>query len=175
MEPSDLLTDAFARVRGDVLRIVEGLSAEALAYRADPEANPIAWLICHAIRVEDDHISELAGSEQAWIVDGWQRRFDLPLASGDTGFGHSPEQVAAVRIDDSQLLVAYNEAVAARTAAYLQTVDATELERIIDDRWDPPVSVGVRLVSVLHDTFSHLGQAAYVRGMIERRASRRGE
>ena len=171
MEIDDVLADAFQRVREGVRRVTERLDAEALAYRPDMEANSIGWLVWHLTRVHDDHVSEIAGRDQAWHDDGWADRFDLPLDRADIGYGHSSEQVGAVRPADPALLVEYHEAVADRTLAYLDTVDAAELDRIIDDRWDPPVSVGVRLVSVIEDQMQHLGQAAYVRGLFERRAA----
>ena len=44
-----------------------------------------------------------------------------------------------------------------------------DLDRVVDTRWDPPVTLGVRLVSVVSDTLQHVGQAAYVRGILLRR------
>ncbi|HWB71440.1 MAG TPA: DUF664 domain-containing protein [Egibacteraceae bacterium] len=168
METSEVLLDAFERIRQGVRRVTEGLDAEALAFRPDPDANSIAWLVWHATRVQDDHVSEIAGRGQAWVADGWADRFDLPADPAYTGYGHTSQQVGAVRADGPDLLVGYHEAVAQRTFEYLETIDAAELDRIIDDRWDPPVSVGVRLVSVIDDQIQHVGQAGYVRGMLER-------
>lgn len=174
METSEVFSEAFQRIREGVGRVSEGLDAESLAYRPDPDANSIAWLVWHSIRIQDDHISEIAGRNQAWISDGWADRFDLPLDPMDIGYGNTSEQVGAVKPDEPELLVGYHEAVARYTREYLDTIDAAELDRIIDDRWDPPVSVGVRLVSVIADLLQHLGQAAYVRGMLERLEPRRG-
>ena len=170
METAAILYDAFERVREGVRRVTDGLDADALAFRPDADANPIAWLVWHGTRVQDDHVAEIAGREQAWSADGWAARFALPLDPADTGYGHTSEQVGAVRVDDPELLVGYQEAVAARTVAYLDTIDAAELHRVIDERFDPPTTVGVRLVSVVGDQLQHLGQAAYVRGLWERRA-----
>jgi hypothetical protein len=39
----------------------------------------------------------------------------------------------------------------------------------VDDYWDPPVTLGVRLVSIISDDLQHVGQAAFIRGVIERR------
>ena len=52
------------------------------------------------------------------------------------------------------------------TVAYLATVTPEDLDRIVDERWDPPVTLGVRLVSVVSDDLQHAGQAAYVRGLV---------
>lgn len=168
METNEVLGDAFGRVRERVHRVCDGLDAAALAYRPDREANSIGWLVWHAIRIQDDHVSEIAGTGQEWAAEGWADRFGLPLDPRDTGYGHTAEQVAAVRPDGPGLLVGYHDAVVARTLAYLGTVDAAELDRIVDRGYDPPVSVGVRLVSVVSDQLQHLGQAAYVRGLYER-------
>ena len=35
---------------------------------------------------------------------------------------------------------------------------------VIDDSWVPPVTRGVRLISVYADALQHIGQAAYVVG-----------
>ncbi|MBW3577381.1 MAG: DinB family protein [Actinobacteria bacterium] len=174
METSAILTDAFERIREGVRRVTDGLDADALAYRPDADANSIAWLIWHSTRIQDDHVSEIAGRDQAWVADGWADRFDLPSDPTDTGYGHSSQQVGAVRPDGPDLLVAYHEGVAQRTFQYLDTIDAAELDRIIDRRWDPPVSVGVRLVSVISDQMQHVGQAAYVRGLLQRLTSSSG-
>lgn len=170
METNEILADAFERVRDGVHRVVGGLDGQALAYRPDADANSIGWLVWHLTRVHDDHVSEIAGRDQAWTDEGWSDRFGLPLDRADTGYGHSSEQVAAVRLDGPEVLTGYHDAVVRRTLAYLDTVDAAELDRVVDDRWDPPVSVGVRLVSVIADQLQHLGQASYVRGMHEKTA-----
>ncbi len=41
-----------------------------------------------------------------------------------------------------------------------------DLDRVVDKRWNPPVTLGVRLVSILNDDVQHVGQAAYVRGLL---------
>jgi len=166
VEIGDVLLDAYGRIREAVHRVCAGLSPEDLAARPAPHVNSIGWLVWHLTRVQDDHVSEIARRPQAWIEEGWIDRFALPFPPEDVGFGHPPEQVARVRPSSSDLLVGYHDAVHARTVTYLDGIDATELDRIIDRRWDPPVTVGVRLVSVLDDDLEHAGQAAYVRGLL---------
>lgn len=164
----EVLTDAYGRIQSIVHGATDGLSAEAIAYQPEPGSNSIAWLVWHLTRIQDDHVSELAEREQAWTADGWHDRLGVPDDPADTGFGHRPEQVAVLRPDDPGVLVGYHDAVVNHTMDYLAGVDADELSRIIDSSYDPPVSVGVRLVSVLSDNLQHAGQARYLRGMIER-------
>jgi len=125
--------------------------------------------VWHVARIQDDHISDLRDAEQTW-TQGWSDRFALPFDESETGYGHSSEEVAAVRASSDDLL-GYYDAVHAATAAYLRTVSLDELDRVVDDSWDPPVTLAVRLVSVVTDNLEHVGQAAYVRGIAERRGA----
>ncbi|MFP5252340.1 MAG: mycothiol transferase [Actinomycetes bacterium] len=164
---SELLVDAFGRVHESVHEVMEGLAREVLVGRLDAEANTIAWLVWHLSRVADDHVAGVAGTEQVWLTDGWVERFGLPFAAHEHGYGHSSEQVAAVDVD-GQLLLDYADAVHHRVVAYLRDLDDAELPRIVDRRWDPPVTLAVRLVSVVNDATQHIGQAAFIRGVLER-------
>ena len=165
---TDVLIDSLGRVRENVHAVVEGLSRDQLAERLDPDANSIAWLVWHLTRVEDDHVAGVAGTDQLWQADGWAERFALPLDVDDHGFGHGREQVAAVVVD-ADLLTAYHDAVHARAVEYVGALTDDDLARIVDRRWDPPVTMAVRLVSVVDDCAQHVGQAAFVRGVLERR------
>jgi len=169
----DLLTDAYQRVRGVVHRTVDGLTEEQLTYRADPDANSIAWLIWHLTRVQDDHVTDVAGGEQIWVSGGWAHRFGLPFDTDATGYGHSSADVGAVRGISAADLIAYHDAVCQRTLDYLGTLADEDFDRIVDTSWDPPVTLGVRLVSVIADDLQHAGQAAYVRGLAERQGAGR--
>jgi hypothetical protein len=168
MDVSDLLTDALGRVREQIPELVNGLDEDDLAWRPDPDANSIAWLVWHLSRIEDDHISDVAGREQAWIAEGWADRFDLPFAAHEHGYGMDSADVARLRVG-GDLLAGYYDTVAARSAAYVATLAPDDLDRVVDERWDPPVTLGVRLVSVVNEVSAHLGQAQYVRGLLERR------
>lgn len=168
MQTNDVLVDAYTRIHELVHLAVEGLDAGGLAFRPDADANSIAWLVWHVTRVQDHHISEIAGREQAWVSDGWAGELHMKPDPSNTGYGHSSDEVASVHPEHWDGLLAYFKAVSRRTMDYLTTVDATELDRIIDRSYDPPVSVGVRLVSVISDCLQHLGQARYVRGVYER-------
>jgi len=165
----ELLIDTFGRVRAIVEYVVDGLTVEDVTYRPGPDANSIAWLVWHLTRIEDDHIADLRGTEQAWTAQGWIERFGLPYDASATGYGFTSEEVAACRVDPPALLVDYHDAVHEQTVGYLGTIDEAELDRIVDTSWDPPVSAGVRIVSVVADTLQHAGQAAYVRGLLESR------
>lgn len=169
MDCKDLIVDGLSRIEEGMRTVLDGMAAEQLAFRPQPASNSIAWLAWHIARVEDDHISELAGQPQAWVAGGWHARFGRAADPRDTGFGHGPEQVAGIAPDSSRVLLEYHQAVHQRSLAYIETVSCTDLDRIVDRRFNPPVTAGVRLVSVIDDCAQHMGQMAYVRGLIEGR------
>jgi hypothetical protein len=165
----DLLADGYGRIGQIVHGAVSGLVPDLLAFRPEPGANSIAWLVWHLTRIQDDHVADVAGTEQVWTAGGWFDRFALPFTAQATGYGHGPDDVAAVA-PDGALLIGYHDAVQEATLRYVRGLSADDLGRIVDTRWDPPVSLGVRLVSVISDNLQHAGQAAYVRGVAERLA-----
>ena len=170
MNSSEVLIDALGRVRDVVKTTVEGLDDAGLTYRAGPGTNTIAWLIWHLTRIQDDHIAGVAGTEQVWIQEAWHERFDLPFHTRDTGFGHDDSAVSAVKVD-SGLLIGYHDAVHSRSVDYLSGLSDDDLDRVIDENWDPPVTLGVRLVSVVNDDMQHAGQAALIKGVAIRDSS----
>jgi uncharacterized damage-inducible protein DinB len=166
MRSRELLLHAYEQIQEHLRPAVEGLSPEQLAYRPGPDANSIAWLAWHLVRIQDSHLAEVAGSEQVWTAEGWVDRFGLPIDPSATGYGFTSEQVSQVRVESADLLVDYAAAVHARTAEFLRGLTDDDLDRVVDTSWDPPVTLGVRLVSVLDDDLQHVGQAAYVRGSL---------
>jgi hypothetical protein len=169
MTSAQLLIDAFGRIRDVVHRVVDGLTPDQLMHRVDVAANSIAWLVWHLTRIQDDHVAAVAGRPQVWTMQGWVDRFGLPFGTSTTGYGHSSDEVALVRVESGQLLTDYYDAVHEETNDYLSTLTDADLVRIVDRRWDPPVTLAVRLVSVIADDLQHAGQAAFIRGLIERR------
>ncbi len=168
MNTSELLLDAFDRVRQTVHRVVDGLDVGTLTYRADPEANTIAWLAWHIGRVQDDHLADAFGTPQVWAEQGWAERFGLPFDEDATGYGQNPEEVGRVRVA-ADLLTGYLDAVHEAARVHLSGLSDAELDRVVDTNWDPPVTLGVRLISVVSDGLQHAGQASYVKGLAQRR------
>jgi uncharacterized damage-inducible protein DinB len=166
MRSRDLLLYAYDQIPQTLRRAVEGLTPGQLTARVAPRANTIGWLAWHLLRVQDDHVAEVAGREQVWTAEGFAERFGLPFPASATGYGFSEEEVAATKVPSADLLLEYATAMHARTAQFLQGLSDDDLDRIVDERWDPPVTLGVRLISVLSDDLQHVGQAAYVRGLL---------
>ncbi|WP_067683237.1 mycothiol transferase [Nocardia miyunensis] len=164
---AEVLLDGYERVREVVHEAVDGLDAAALNFRVDPGANSIAWLVWHLTRVQDDHIADVAGLEQVWTAHGWFDRFALPIDPRATGYGDSADDVALIQAP-AELLTGYYDEVHEHTLRYVRELTDADLSRVVDTHWNPPVTLGVRLVSVISDDLQHAGQAAYLRGVIAR-------
>ncbi|HEX4829848.1 MAG TPA: DinB family protein [Trebonia sp.] len=178
MTVAELLADSFERVNESVAGVVDGLDAALLAERLDEESNPISWLVWHLSRVQDDHVAAAFGVPQAWSAASWASRLGLPEHTRDMGYGHTPGQVAATAgaicamPRPGKLLAEYHQAVHAQTLSLVARLSDADLDRVVDQHWTPPVTLGVRLVSVVDDDARHVGQAEYVRGILLRRAGR---
>ncbi len=168
MTGNELLIDGFGRIREIVHEVLDGLTQQDLDFRVDGSANSIGWQIWHLTRVQDDHVAGTGGLAQVWLSAGWAERFGLPLDSHDIGYGHRPDEVAVVRAP-ADLLAGYHDATYEQTVEFVRGLADTDMDVIVDRRWDPPVTMGVRLISVLADDLEHAGQAAFIRGLIERR------
>lgn len=167
MDVASLLVELYGRIPPLARRAVDGFDAGRLTQAPAPGANTIAWLVWHLTRVQDHHVAELLGAEQLWATEAWATRFGLEPDPSNTGYGHTPVQVAAVRPENAGALLEYLDVVDSRTQAMLRDVTPADLDRIVDRRWDPPVTLAVRLVSIADDSLQHAGQAAYVRGLFE--------
>jgi hypothetical protein len=166
MDSRAVLTDGFGRIPelyAGVVDALDGPDDRVLHHRPGGTGNPVGWLLWHTARGQDAQVAGLSGEPQVW--EEWQSRLGMSQGLDDIGYGHTSARVDAVRIEDPALLADYQRAVAQATADYLGGLDDDDLDRVVDEQWDPPVTVGVRLVSILGDCLQHLGQAAYVQGL----------
>ena len=166
MEWQDLLADGYGRVAGYMESVLNGLNQEDLNWQPKSDSNSIGWLCWHLTRQQDAQVSSLMEEEQLWTKDNWQSKFKIPPGVSDSGFGHTPEQVAAFVSPEPQILLDYQRAVAERSINYFRSLSETDLERELDEPWfTPKPTVGVRLISIMEDSMLHAGQAGYLRGL----------
>jgi hypothetical protein len=166
VDVSALLLELYGRIPPLARRSVDGVELDQLTERPAPGANTIAWLVWHLTRVQDHHVAELLEIDQLWVTGDWAEQFGLDADPSNTGYGHTADEVAAVRPERPEVLLQYLDAVDARTRTMLGDLADADLDRIVDRRWDPPVTLGVRLVSIADDGLQHAGQAAYIRGLL---------
>jgi hypothetical protein len=164
MKANEVLLDVFGRIHETVAATLRGIDGDSLSRRPAGTGNSIAWLIWHLSRVEDAQVASAGGLDQVWTSQGFASLFNLPLSERDTGYGHSARQVDAVQATP-ELLLDYYDAVHRQTVQFLHTLGDQDFDSVVDTRWDPPVTLGVRLVSTIADCLQHVGQAAYAKGL----------
>ena len=164
MDATDLLLDLYGRIPPLAKLAVDGLEAAELRRIPSPGTNSIGWLVWHVGRVQDHQISEQMDVPQLWVAYGWANRFGMEPEPLDIGFGHTAEQVAAVQPTGPDILLSYLGATQSRAEAMIAELRSEDLDRIVDEGWDPPVTLGARLISIADDCLQHVGQACYLRG-----------
>ncbi len=169
MEWQQLITDIFVRISQGLERVLDGLTVDDLNQRPGADCNSIGWLAWHLTRCQDRIIGEVMGEEQLWIKGGWYAKFGRAAEPSDTGFGHSSEDVAAFRSPDGKTLLAYHRAVFEQSNRYTKNkLSETDLKRKIESPTLTSVNtVHARLVGVINDNLQHVGQAAYLRGLLK--------
>lgn len=162
MNGIDVLRDLATRPRDAARALRDSLTDEVLNSHPGGHDNSPAWLLWHSGREIDAQLAPLAGTDEVWP------RFRDQLGLGElgdaSGYGQTPEQARAIVVPDAGPLLAYFEATTDALIAYLDTLTDSDLDDIVDDNWDPPVTRGARLVSIIDDAAQHIGQAAYAAG-----------
>ncbi|MFA5310044.1 MAG: DinB family protein [Dehalococcoidales bacterium] len=170
MRWQQLIVDIYKRMTEEVEHTLDGLTTADLHQRPAPGANSIGWLIWHATRSMDRTIGDAILGEQLWVRDGWHRKFNMPPDPLDTGYGHTDAQVDALKIPDVQTLLDYHRAVMRVMLAAMDKLTEEELDKEYPFSLEPGAkrAFARRILSNVHD-IQHVGQAAYVRGLIKGR------
>lgn len=172
LRPHDILLDAFGRIPPLYAEAVEGLDVTELLWRPEVDGvknNSIGWIAWHLARMEDAQVAQLAGRDQVWLAGGWYRRSGVPYQPHAMGYGMGEAEVATFDVTGAQVLLDYYAAVHERSVEVIRSLSDAQLARVVDTSYTPPVTVAVRLVSVVDDASQHVGQLAYLRGLRHRR------
>ena len=165
MKWQQMFINAYERVTLVLKQSLEGLTVDELNTQVRPDCNSIGWIAWHLTRVQDRAISDLSGEEQLWTKDRWHAKFNRPPDAKDTGFGHTSEDAAGFKSPDVPTMIAYHHAVAERSKQYLSSLSEADLDREFNNPRSP--TYGARLVAVISDNLQHVGQVAYLHGVLK--------
>ncbi|MDA1256221.1 MAG: DUF664 domain-containing protein [Chloroflexi bacterium] len=149
---------------------LDGLTPEQWRWRPTPTANHILWTVWHLTRVEDMWInSYLAGNELVWRAGGWAERFGMSERNS-LGFGDTPEQVGAFPDVSPDLIAGYRADVLRSAEPVIRGLSESDLGAAWPDRnpFHPrpaPTAMWV-LARIPVECSQHIGQVAYIRGLI---------
>jgi hypothetical protein len=165
MSNTDLYADAIRRSDADLRRSLEDLSTEELRNQPAGEgSNPIGWLVWHLTRTRDNISSSIAGETSVWESGGWGARFgmdgELPR--------FAPADVHLFDPKDFATLVGYFDAVAEKSLTIVGGLTDADMDRMVESTIPgrPAQPVVSRLAVILNDNIQHVGQVAYLRGLI---------
>ena len=165
MTIAEVLIDALSRSRERFDRALADVTLEQANTPPVPDiaprTNSLTWLAWHTAREIDLQISLMAGQEFVWFTGGHRERFALPLPDDTQDWRHTPEEAAQVVVGDLSVLTAYLDDAYAMAYGYMRSLAPERLDDVIDSSWDPPVTRGARLVSIIDDAAQHSGQAVY--------------
>ncbi len=165
MNASAFFKQTLSRAEGTLHRALDGLTTEELRNQpAGADSNPIGWLMWHLARVQDYWLSNVQGVPTEWESSGWADRF-----GGDPDpRSFKPETVHTFDAPDVATLQAYYAAVRKRTDAYVDTLSPEDFDRELPPMAPgrPAMTVGAVLSLILDDNTQHMGQVAYLRGLL---------
>jgi hypothetical protein len=165
---ADLLLDSLGRVRDGAHPVLADTPEARLATPPATGTNTVAWLVWHLTRGVDEQVAGAFGYQPIWVAGGWRERFALPFPADAHGYGMTFDEVLLVQASADDLRGYLDAAFDAAVDALRGVTDA-DLDRVVDEHWDPPVTLAVRLVSVVNDGTQHVGQASYASGILSRR------
>lgn len=165
----EIIMDIFDRIAAQLAQVLEGLTPEELNRQPSTGANTIGWMAWHLTRSHDRNMSELMKMEQLWISEGWYKRFNRAPDPSETGWGHTIDEMKNFGAPDSMTIMKYHRSVLERIKDYIGN-DLTEAV-LEDESYSPTFRrsspVYRRITGVINDGLQHVGQAAYVRGLIQ--------
>jgi uncharacterized damage-inducible protein DinB len=164
-----LIEDIFVLIAQELERVLVGLTIDNLNQQPRPDCNSIGWLAWHLTRSQDRMIEDLTGEEQTWSKDKWYLKFHRPPDATETGLHHSVEDIESFNSPDGATLLAYHHAVLEQTRRYVsQQLSESELDRpFTSPTFAHRRTPGERIMGVINDNLQHVGQAAYVRGLLK--------
>ncbi len=176
MKWQKLVLDSFQRQAQELEKVVEGLAEDDLNRQPKPNCNSIGWLVWHVIRSVDRNMSELIGEEQLWIQDKWHAKFGREPDPNETGYGHTAKQAKQFKSPNAKIILDYQKALLDRVVDYINNkLSESDLAR---EFYSPTFKKTSVVESVIAGQFwhgmHHVGQAGYVRGLLEGQGKGKG-
>jgi uncharacterized damage-inducible protein DinB len=173
MDVKEFALHSLNELQAALVESIDDLTQEESFRQPQPGANHIAFMLWHIVRVEDWFFHYLFQRvPQVWESESWHEKLGLPEDPKATGFAYTTEQVDGFPSVQLRDLRAYGEAVRAETLDYLRNTDAAKLDETVKSRLFGEVSIGSLIGHVIVELSQHVGQIAYVRGLVRERNSR---
>ena len=145
-------------------RALDGLTQEEICWRPSCGCNSIGLILFHLARSEDSFIqTRLKETPQLWESEKWYEKFDLPLT--EEGAHYTVDEVNAFKVPPINDILAYYDAVRAKTKECLKGIKPEELDRNITFPNFGELPVASIFSLIVAHTSQHIGEISYLRGM----------
>jgi hypothetical protein len=142
---------------------VKDLKKEQLIWKPAPRSNPIGFLFWHAVRVEDNMVSNWQKKVTVWEEDRWYEKLGLDAKQYGTGF-QDPDVDKVAKLPLDQVL-AYSDKVFRATDVYLRTLDEDKLD-FAPNPERPRFTIALMIANfIIAHGWWHLGEIRYVKGL----------
>lgn len=158
------------QARGRILKVVDELTDEQLAWRPSPRAHSIGFTFWHASRSGDNMQADLNGTDMIWDRDAYAAKWGHPPKG--SGMGWDDEAAAALALPPKADLLDYARRVFEACDAAVDRIDGPGF---VVSRPSPFMSreatIGdIVFTGITHDT-RHLGEMEYIKGLLGLRGS----
>ncbi len=161
----DFMRSSLRQLNSDYKGAIADLSADQLHWRANDRGCPIAFILWHYYRTQDNVIQfVLQRKPTVWLDEGWDKKFGLDRDLQGTGMSRDDAQ--ALRIKSKEDFLAYMHGVAKATDAFLAGLDDAALERTttVKPVGEMPLHNAIGSMCLTHG-FTHLGEIQHLRGL----------
>ena len=161
----DFIRSNLRRINSDYRNAIADLSLEQLHWRANDHGCPIAFILWHYYRTQDNIIQfVLQRKPTVWLEEGWDERFGLDRIAQGTGMSLGDAQT--LRITSREDFLAYMDGVAKATDAFLAGLDDEALEQTttVKPVGEMPIRDAIGNMCLNHG-FTHLGEIQHLRGL----------
>ncbi|MFC1994682.1 DinB family protein [Chloroflexota bacterium] len=164
MDTKELILASLEQSKGYLSKALDGLTQEEAAWSPRAECNSIAFISWHIARVEDFFVNRaLQRKDELYESEGWQEKLGTPPK--EVGYQYTVGQLCAWPVPQLEVLRAYADSVREKTLAFLKHLAPARLSEVPrPDR--SPDSIGVTLGRISTEIALHVGQIAYLRGML---------
>jgi hypothetical protein len=177
MQTKELILSGFANLKRNYDRTLATLTPEEMAWQPKPDANSIQIILFHIARAEDTNVQQrLQGKPTLWESEKWYQKLGKDIK--DDGAHYKAEQLPKISFSNVKDLLAYTDAVRAKTLEYVNSLNETDFDRKFNmPAFGPPlppgapprppmeVTVGAMLLNTITHLFQHTGECSYIRGL----------
>ena len=145
-------------------RVLDSLTQQELSWRPASGCNSIGLILFHIARSEDSIMQGiLQGKPQIWKSGKWHEKMNL--SDGEAGNHYTVEQVNAFQVPELSDILAYHDAVRAKTKEYLRGMKIEEFEKEVTFPNIGELPIASIFSLIVTHTSEHIGEMSYLRGL----------